>query len=88
MPIKSYLVHSPPGESQALAARLAALPGCTTVPARNRDALVLVTDTPSEDADRELRTRLDEMESLIAITLVSAFQPDDDLISLGGPNAQ
>lgn len=88
MPIKSYLVHSPPGECQTLAARLSALPGCTAVPARNRDALVLVTDTPSEEADRALQTRLDQMESLIALTLVSAFQPDDDLISLGGPNAQ
>jgi len=88
MPIKSYLVHSHPGQSQALASRLAALPGCTAVPAQNRDALVLVTDTPSEDADRDLRARLEQVESLVAMTLVSAFQTDDDLISLGAPNAR
>jgi nitrate reductase NapAB chaperone NapD len=88
MPIKSYLVHSTPGDKQALASRLSALPGCTAVPARNRDALVLVTDTPSDDADRDLRARLDDIDSLMAITLVAAFQPDDDLISLGAPNAR
>jgi nitrate reductase NapAB chaperone NapD len=88
MPIKSYLVHSHPGKSGELAARLATLPGCTAVPAHNRDALVLVTDTPSEDADRDLRVRLERAESLMAMTLVSAFQPDDDLISLGGPDSQ
>lgn len=52
------------------------------VPAENRDAVVVITDTPSEEAEAELRSRLEQMESLISLTLVAAFNADDDLISI------
>ena len=50
MPIKSYLAYSVTGRRDALARALAALGGCEVIPASNRDVLVLVTDTPDDDA--------------------------------------
>lgn len=87
MPIKSYLVHTAPNRATALAVRLAAIPGCGVVAAENRDALVLVTDTPSEEAEAEMRARLESLGDLTALTLVSAFQAEDDLITIGAPSA-
>lgn len=83
MPIKSYLVQTRSGRRPEAAAQLAALSGCTVAPAENRDVLVLVTDTPSEEADAALRLRVENVEAVSALTLVSAFAADDDLISLG-----
>jgi hypothetical protein len=50
VPIKSYLAYSVTGRRDALARALAALGGCEVIPASNRDVLVLVTDTPDDDA--------------------------------------
>jgi hypothetical protein len=55
MPICSYLVHPMRGKKDALALALGALPGCEVIPAANYDVLVLVTDTPHEDAERALQ---------------------------------
>ena len=82
MPIKSYLAHSSPNTAHHLAASIESLPGCTVLPAQNRDALILITDTPSEDSELNLRIRIEELPSLISLTLVSAFTADDDLISI------
>ena len=82
MPIKSYLAHSSPNTSHELAAQMASLPGCTVLPAENRDALIVITDTPSEDNESELRLSIEQLPSLISLTLVSAFTADDDLISI------
>ena len=83
MPIKSYLVHTRTGRHAEAADQLAALPGCTVAPAENRDVLVLVTDTASEGAETALRLRVENIEAVSAVTLVSAFAADDDLISIG-----
>lgn len=83
MPIKSYLVHTQTGRHAEAADELAALPGCTVAPADNRAVLVLVTDAPSEDADAALRLRVENIGAISALTLVSAFAADDDLISIG-----
>lgn len=82
MPIKSYIAHIVPGSVPQLAERIAALPGCSVVPAENRDAVVVITDTSGEEAETELRSRLEQMEGLITLTLVAAFSAEDDLISI------
>lgn len=82
MPIKSYLAHSSTNTAHQLAEHMQGLPGCTVLPAENRDALILITDTPSEENECELRLRIEQLPSLISLTLVSAFTADDDLISI------
>jgi hypothetical protein len=58
MAICGYLVIPAEGGSDALAARLARVPGCDVARARNRDVLVLVTDTPGPAEEAALRERL------------------------------
>ncbi len=82
MPIKSYLAHSSLNTAHQLAAHIESLPGCTVLPAENRDALIVITDTSSEDSESELRLSIEQLPSLISLTLVSAFTADDDLISI------
>lgn len=73
MTIQSYLVYPNPGfEAQARLA-LAALPGCEVLPAENRAVMVLVTETPSKAAQRDLERRLEELEPLAHFALVSGW---------------
>ena len=83
MPVKSYLVCAKPGGGGRLAKQLGGLPGCTIWPAENREALVVVTDTVSEDSDALLRHALEGLESLGSLTLVAAFAAADDLVAIG-----
>jgi nitrate reductase NapAB chaperone NapD len=88
MPIKSYLAHTHPNRASEAVRQLSALPGCTVAPAANRDILVLVTDTASEDAEAALRQQIDNAEAISTLTLVSAFATEDDLISIGATAKQ
>jgi nitrate reductase NapAB chaperone NapD len=69
MSICGYLVIPVEGSSDALAERLAALPGCDVVRARNREVLVLVTDTAGRAEDSALRERLTAMPDIRALVL-------------------
>lgn len=69
MPVCSYLVIPEPGAGDVLANRLAALSGCDVVRAENRDVLLLVTDTPDPEADRELRDTVERLPGIHALVL-------------------
>lgn len=69
MPVCSYLVIPERGAAETLARRLEALPGCDVARAENRDVLLLVTDTPGPQEDRELRGTLEEMDGIHALVL-------------------
>jgi len=73
VPIKSYLAYSATGRRDALARVLAALGGCEVIPASNRDVLVLVTDTPHEEAERALQAALEALPDLQGLTLVAGL---------------
>ena len=70
------------GRRDALARALAALVGCEVIPASNRDVLVLVTDTPDDDAERTLQAALEELPDLQGLTLVAGL---DDSETVGKP---
>jgi nitrate reductase NapAB chaperone NapD len=69
MPVCSYLVIPQRGARDRLAERLSALPGCDVVPARNRDLLLLVTDTADPREDRVLRERIEGLDDVRALVL-------------------
>src|SRR5688500_4636757 len=83
MPIKSYLAYAVTGRRDALARVLAAVVGCEVIPASNQDVLVLVTDTPHDDAERALQATLGELPDLLGLTLVSGL--DDPEAAVGVP---
>jgi nitrate reductase NapAB chaperone NapD len=69
MPVCSYLVIPEKGQGARLARRLDELPGCDVVQARNREVLLLVTDTPGPAEDRRLRARIEGLPGIQALVL-------------------
>ena len=83
MPVCSYLVIPERGRSAIVAERLRGLAGCEVAPARNRDLLLLVTDTPGPKEDAALRETLEGIEDIHALVL--AFGQIDPETSEGDP---
>lgn len=64
MPIFSYLAYPVEGAKEQLLKDLSALDFCEVTPAENKDILILVTDTPDDDAEKKLQKKLDTLKSL------------------------
>jgi len=73
MPIKSYILHSQEGEKEELLKQLQNLSNCEVIPAQNHEIIVLVTDTDTEESDKELYNKLLEIQGLKHLSLVSGF---------------
>lgn len=73
MPIKSYLLFPHKGKSTLLQKSLSTREDCEVYPADNKNVLVLVTDTPSEQEDEALFLMLQAEEGLHHINLISGF---------------
>jgi nitrate reductase NapAB chaperone NapD len=64
MPIISYLAYPGKGEKETLFKDLSALDHCEVTPADNEEILLLVTDTPDDDTEKELQVNLKKLKSL------------------------
>ncbi len=73
MTIQSYLVYPAHGRMDLVAASLAALPGCEVLPAENGPMLVLVTETPDQESQRDLERRLESIDNVACLALVSGW---------------
>ncbi len=73
MPIKSYLAHAHGGQKEKLINALSELHDCEVTPSENQDILVLVTDTPDDISDDILKKKIEDIDSLKILTLVSGF---------------
>jgi nitrate reductase NapAB chaperone NapD len=73
MPIKSYLAHPKTGEKQKLITALSQLSGCEVIPATNQDVVVLVTETLDDASDVILKEKIEHIDSLKLLALVSGF---------------
>ncbi len=73
MPIKSYLAIAITGKKIELMHALQKMEQCEVVPAENQDVLALVTDTANEMEDEMLKERIEAIESLQLLSLVSGF---------------
>ena len=74
MAIKSFIVYPAFGKHRELGNILQNLPGCEVIPSENTEVLILVTDTSSEQEERELEARLEEIDCLQSLTLVAGFE--------------
>lgn len=80
MPICSYLVIPREREGDRVHRRLSALTGCDVVRARNRDVLILVTETDGLEREAELRASVEAMDGIEAVLLTfGEIDPDTDL---------
>jgi len=73
MPIKSYVVHSISGKKEELITALNNLSQCEVVSAKNQDVLALVTDTANEQEEGILIEKIEAINSLKLLSLVSGF---------------
>jgi nitrate reductase NapAB chaperone NapD len=64
MPVFSYLAYPVQGAKEELFNDLATLDHCEVMPAENEEILILVTDTPDEEREKELQKKLKELKSL------------------------
>jgi len=64
MPVFSYLAYPVQGAKEQLIDELAALEYCEVTPSENEEVLILVTDTPDAETEKELQKKLKEIKSL------------------------
>ena len=73
MPIKSYLALPLNGRKEELMTALSSFDQCEVVPAKNQEVLALVTDTPNEREEEILKEKIEALNSLKLLSLVSGF---------------
>ncbi len=67
MPVFSYIAYPQKGLKDELIHELSALEYCEVTPSDNEEILLLVTDTPDENKEKELQHRLKNLKSLQSI---------------------
>ena len=69
MPVFSYLAYPEKGSKEKLLYALSALAYCDVMAAENKEILILVTDTPNEDAEKALQKKLKKLKSLASLNM-------------------
>ncbi|WP_459211718.1 hypothetical protein [Aquimarina rhabdastrellae] len=79
MPIKSYLAHPHEGQKEELINALKAFEDCDIIPAKNQDLVIVVTDTPTQQEDDLIKEKIEAIDSLRLLAMVSGFNtPQND----------
>ena len=73
MPIISYLAHPHDGRKEELIKALSSMQECEVIPAENKDVLVLVTETETKADEDKLKQKLDTIDSLKLLAMVSGY---------------
>jgi nitrate reductase NapAB chaperone NapD len=73
MPIKSYIAIPLDGTRKELESRILKISGCEVIAAENRDVLVVITDTNSNELDEKVHQQLLSIPLIKHLTLVSGF---------------
>lgn len=76
MPVFSYLAYPKLGAKVQLQRDLHALDYCDVTPAENAEVLILVTDTPDEDSEKQLQAKLKKLESLESLGMTFGHRDD------------
>ncbi len=73
MPIKSYLAHPHSGKKNELIEALSSIEQCEIMPAQNKEVLILITETEDKTEEAMLKEKLETIESLKLLAMVSGF---------------
>jgi nitrate reductase NapAB chaperone NapD len=69
MPVFSYIAYPKQGQRDELIIDLAALKYCEVIPSDNEEILILVTDAPNENKEKELQHMLKNLKPLQSLGL-------------------
>jgi nitrate reductase NapAB chaperone NapD len=73
MPIISYLAHPQEGKKDELLEALSTMDQCEVIPAENKNLLIVVTDTDTDEEQDDLKEIIEAIDSLKLLALVSGF---------------
>ena len=76
MPVFSYLAYPVQGAKERLIDALAALEYCEVTPSENEEVLILVTDTPNEETEKELQKKFKDIKSLESLGMTFGHTDD------------
>jgi nitrate reductase NapAB chaperone NapD len=76
VPVLSYLAYPLPGAKEELFNDLISLGYCEVMPADNEEVLILVTDTPDDEKERELQEKLKGLKSLQSLGMTFGHTDD------------
>ena len=76
MPVFSYLAYPEAGAKNQLLKDLESLQYCEATPANNQDILILLTDTPNQDAEKQLQKQLKALKSLQSLSMTFGHTDD------------
>ena len=76
MPVLSYLAYPLPGTKEELLNDLISLEYCEVMPADNEDVLILLTDTPDDETEKELQGKLKGLKSLQSLGMTFGHSDD------------
>jgi nitrate reductase NapAB chaperone NapD len=77
VPICSYLVYPDSGKSREVHRQLSTLPGCSVFPAIDHELLMLVTDTPTDEAERSLQEKLKSQPHIQCLAMSFAHSEEE-----------
>lgn len=69
MPILSFLALPQDGGMEQLCSDLSAMEYCEIIPAENQEVIVLVTDTPDAETEKNLQRSLKNLPSLQSLSM-------------------
>lgn len=79
MPIKSYLAHPHKGKKKELAKELTTINNIEVIVAKNKDLLIVVTDTKNDFEENLIKEKLETIDSLKLLAMVSGYNtPKND----------
>jgi len=76
MPILSYLAIPRSGEKDHLLKQLNAMHHCEAYSADNAEILILVTDTPDREVEKQLQQQLKKLESLESLSMTFGYNDE------------
>ncbi len=76
MPVLAYIVTPRSGEKNRLLQELNGMQHCEALSADNADILILVTDTPDSEAEKQLQKKLNKLESLESLSMTFGYNDE------------
>ena len=74
MPIKSYIAHPIDGKYQELISELSDIQECDIITSKNKEIVIVVTDTKNDLDDKNTQNEINAIKSLKMLSLVSGFE--------------